>query len=134
MNRTDLQELAILRDNVEAGRLLIQELDRELAIPAALWLYLPEIDRWRLMLAVEEVDSLGPRTVYAQINRAISRMSESDAPPLDDITVVSPRDKLIEVIGTVLKTGRGLGQMSITGSSFNNTYVEDALIYRMDLP
>ncbi|MBI4580559.1 MAG: hypothetical protein HY718_12705 [Planctomycetes bacterium] len=123
----------LVDDNITAGRRLIEELDREMDIPAALWLYLPEPDRWRLVLASDEVESNGPRAVYAHVQEVLSRMEDEQLPRFEDISVVSPRDRVIQAIASAVKTGRGFSKIRLTGNSLNNTYIDDAVVYRMDV-
>jgi hypothetical protein len=123
----------LVEENIKGGRRLIENLDREMDIHAAFWLYLPEGDLWRLYLASPEVDLKGSRVVYTQVQKALSKMAGEDLPALEDITAISPKDRLVQAIGSAIKTGPGFAKLRLTGNSFNNTYIDDAVIYRMNI-
>lgn len=124
----------LVEENIKGGRQLIETLDKNrMKIPAAFWLYLPEGDLWRLYVASPAVDRKGSRAVYAQIQKILADMPGEDLPTLEDITAISPKDQLVRAIGSAIKTGPDLVKLRLTGNSFDNTYIDDAVIYRMNI-
>ncbi len=120
--------------DVEAGRLLLQELDKlgkeEIEISSALWFYFDADDQWLLLLASPMVDLKGPLAVYTLIQQAMKNLPQDLRPEFTDISAVSPSDYRIQAIRTAFKTGAGVGTTRVTRSVVDNLYIEDALIYR----
>ena len=63
-----MDKRALVESDIEDGRRLIDSLDKtEFPIAAALWLYSPDSDDWRLTIASDLVDRLGPLKTYGQV-------------------------------------------------------------------
>ena len=124
----------VLVERVErAGRKLVELLDAEgWETKAALWLYRPEKDRWVLMLASPEVERSGPRPGYEKVH-AVLRSHQDDLSPLtlEDIVVTGCNDPLVRELRTAVQTGPGITEIRFTENRAGNTFIEDALIYRM---
>ena len=59
---------------VHAGDEILRSLDdAKLAIIAALWMYTPEANIWRLLLASPEVRVEGPKKIYKQIQSMVQK-------------------------------------------------------------
>ncbi len=123
----------LVEANVEAGRRLITELDQRMDVRAALWLWLPEGERWRLILASEQVDTEGPRVVYTLILDTLEQMPPDVRLALEDISVVGLSDRMIQQLGAAIKTGKTIREMRFSNSAFNGVFLDEALIYRLDL-
>jgi hypothetical protein len=124
----------LVREDIDGGFGLVQRLrDKGVDFCAALWLYQPETERWRLLVASEEVDSQGPRAAYSRIFNILKDMPEGVRPSAEDIAVVSPSDTLIQLLGSALSTGPAIGRVRFTGNSINNVFVDDALVYYLNL-
>ena len=65
------------QEMIDAGRELTRRLDHRLRISAALWLYLAEPDRWRLIIASPNVKETGPRKVYQLIQSELRSTHET---------------------------------------------------------
>jgi hypothetical protein len=48
-----------------------------------------------------------------------------------DLSAVSPHHETVGLLRQVVKTGRELSGIRLTGNSINGVYVDDAYIYRM---
>jgi hypothetical protein len=118
---------------IDAGNELVQQLDKiKFVVHAALWLYLPEANNWRLIIANPEVDSHGPKRAYRKIQNALARMSqELPKVALRDITVVDTNDPLISLMRTVISTGNEISGIRFSHNVIHGTLIEDAYIYRM---
>jgi len=117
----------------EAGRAFVRALDDAgTEITAALWLYLPEAETWRLVLGSPEVRTLGPLKLYERFERALKRLpAEYRRLSLDDISVVEPSEQLIQLLSVAIKTGMpDLSTVRFSRNTINGHFIEDALIYR----
>jgi hypothetical protein len=121
----------LVEKDIEAGRHLLEELDKQkTAISAALWFYLDDDDRWRLLLASRVVDDQGPLAAYKLVQNALAKLPETQKPEFTDISVVSPSDDRIQAIRSAIKTGPGISEIRFSRNVANNLYIEDALVYR----
>ena len=116
----------LVEPQIETGRRLIEYLDeRGMQPEAAFWLFSSDYDEWRLMLAVKEVDELGPRGAYKRFQDLETGVS------LNDVTLVSPNSDIVKLLRRALHTGKGISAIRLTGNVIDGTYIEDALIYRL---
>lgn len=111
---------------------MIDLLDRSgMQISSAFWLYLTEIQEWRLMLATPDIDTLGRKKTYAKILGLLNQHIESIDMPLDAISVISPDQDLDKHLRAVLKKGKEIsGRFS--GIVVNGTLIEDIYIYSIN--
>lgn len=121
------------QEMIKAGESLVTKLDKlRFIVDAALWLYLPEEQVWRLVIASPEVGVIGPQKSYKQVQSALGKLDEEQVKiPLKDITVVDTKDTLINLFGRAMKTGKGISGIRFSRSSINGVPIEDAYIYRM---
>jgi hypothetical protein len=121
----------LVEKDIEAGRRLLEELDKEKTdIGAALWYYLDDDDRWRLLLASRVVDTQGPLAAYKLVQNALAKLSKDQKLELADMSMVSPSDDRIQAIHSAIKTGPGISEVRFSRKVANNIYIEDALVYR----
>lgn len=130
----DLSELRIRQ-----GRELIEALDRtgELTVGAALWLYLGEIDCWRLVLEIQEADALGKAEVHRRIQAVLADRAAGDGATAKlrslDVTVAetnSPEAATLSSLRALVRTGGGLHGVRLTNTVIQARVIEDVLIYR----
>jgi len=117
---------------IEAGAELTQSLD-DLGLPvqAAFWLFDPEINEWRLVIASSEAAARGPRAVYGRIQEALDQLgAQASAAPFSAIRVVEPGAELVRLLGTAVRTGSGIGRIRFQKNVINGHFIDDALIYR----
>ena len=77
-------ESTLTKDMIETGAALIQKLDeRGLQLRGALWFFFPDIGRWKLVIAEENVGKTGPRGIYQKIQQG-SALAHQDNSQLDD--------------------------------------------------
>ena len=68
MGEKEMVETSLTPELIEAGANLVRKLDeRGLAPDAAFWLYFPELQAWKLVLAAVKVGQVGPREVYREV-------------------------------------------------------------------
>ena len=117
---------------IEAGAKLTSKLD-EIGLPvtAALWLFVPDLNEWRLLFASPDVSSRGPRTVYEQISRGVDQLgAEASAVPLSIIGLLDADADLVRLLKVAIRTGPGVSRVRFSKNVINGHFIDDALIYR----
>lgn len=122
---------ALVNSDMEAGERLVRDLDKSgLTVTAALWFYMSDSDEWRLILAMPVVDEKGPRVAYEQVQAQLKSLSQYEL-SLQNISVVSPGDDLIKLLGAAINTGSDIAHMRFTRNIINGVFIEDAYVYRL---
>ena len=122
---------------LEAGNQLLDALDKDgFDVRAALWLYYPESDTWRLTIASPLVDKIGPLESYKRIVSKLQGIRETLDPDaneiyMNDVTIVSPTSGLIRALGKVAHVKNGERPIRLTRSAIENIFVDEAYIYRL---
>ena len=120
----------LVERDIDAGRALIEELDRQqIPVSAALWLYDDGDERYRLTIATSIYDS-GPLNAYGAVRRVLDGLAPKTHVSLSDINVVSPNEPIVKAIQKTVKTGPGIGGVRFARNTINGIYIEDAWIYR----
>ena len=121
----------LVEGKIKIGEKLIRSLDEAgFPLQAALWLYLPEPDLWRLIIGTALVKSDGPKATYARIDDILRESLGDDGLSLREISVVEPKDPLIAELRSVTRTGSAV-LATRTSRNVGNIFIEDAYIYRM---
>jgi hypothetical protein len=147
VNRNDFREIALVEKDIEDGRKLIEALDQaDFRVHAALWFYFSDSEEWRLMIATPLVDEQGPKETYTRVQSVLAKLFKtsrfvpihgfpqvevSTGISLKDISVVSPKHNIIQALRAAIRTGPGISGIRLTRNAFNNVFIEDAYIYRM---
>ena len=118
---------------IMAGEEIIRQLDRvPVVVNAAFWFFIPEINKWRLMIASPDVRTEGPRRLYRTIQAVLNKLPpEQAAPSLSDITVLEASDPIVTLLSHALRTGPGISGVRFSRNTINGRFVEDAYIYRL---
>jgi hypothetical protein len=118
---------------VDAGARLASKLDEMgVATTAALWLFEPELNEWRLVFASPEVATRGPREIYEKIRVAIKELQDkATAVPLSAVVLMDANADLIRLLRTALKTEGGINRIRFSKDVINGHFIDDALIYRI---
>jgi hypothetical protein len=117
---------------IEAGAELTLKLD-EMGVPvvAAFWLFVPELNEWRLQFASPDVSSRGPREVYDKILQATGKLgAKAAAVPLSLIGVLGADADLVRLLKAAIRTGPGVSRIRFSKNVINGHFIDDALIYR----
>ena len=119
---------------ISAGAELTRLLDASgFAVSASLWLFMPETNTWRLVIANPEVSHHGPKKAYRKVQWAISRIPAANLKiALRDITVIDSNDPLPSLLRMAVKTDNGISGIRFTHNVINGTLIEDSYIYRME--
>jgi hypothetical protein len=116
---------------IEAGKKLTEQLDRSsLPVSASMWLYVPESNQWRLILASPKIESEGPKKVYQDVLSSLTQLPEAGL-ALKDIGVVEPNHPLINLLRVAVRTGSGIAGIRFSRNTINGHFIEDAYIYRL---
>jgi hypothetical protein len=132
----------LTRELKETGRdmsLLLRERGFELV--CSLWLYHPESNRWRLVLASPFVDREGPRKAYKIIEQILQENWEMGV-WLRDISAVSASDPLVKALRSLGKIELLLPSHALssrdeigrkyTRSRLGDIFIEDAYIFLVE--
>jgi len=124
---------SLTEDMIRFGEDLIKKLDQvQWPVFAAFWLYLPELNSWKLVLASPIVALKGPREAYQAIQMALAVVPQTRVPiTLSDVEVVEPNHYLVILFRSALETGPIIGSIRFTGNVINGQFVHDAYIYRV---
>ena len=128
-----MDKTALVDDDIRSGKRLIEELDKaaNLNISAALWLFMPEAEEWRLVVASPLVEKDGPKKAYSLIQAVIKKMSPPVEISLKEISAVGPQYEIVKLLRRVIRTKNGISGIRFTHNSINNVIVNDAYIYLM---
>jgi hypothetical protein len=132
----------LTRELKEMGRDMSLRLrEKGFELVCSLWLYHPESNRWRLVLASPIVDREGPRRAYGIIAEILQENWDMGV-WLRDISAVSPSDPLVQAL-------RSLGKIELlrpcnipapradvgrryTRSRLGDIFIEDAYIFLVE--
>ena len=119
----------LVTHDIDGGRLLFERLEADkVAITAALWLYDPDGDRYRLYIATPEYETSGPLDAYRVVRESLDKLPADLAPELVDVNVVSPSDPIIQAIRKLVRLST-IGGVRFSRNNVNGIYIEDAWIY-----
>ena len=131
MAEETLVKEALTEEMIKTGAFVVEALDRQnFIVDAALWLYLADINQWRLLLASPEVHVEGPRKVYTRLLQAI-RNAHVHGVSLENLAVLDSQDPFIQLFKRVVRTSRGSSPQRFSRNTINGQFIEDALVYRM---
>ncbi len=121
----------LTKEMIQAGADLIRRLDEaHLEVNASLWLYIPDANLWRLVIASPAVTAEGPKRVYQNIQSVLSQgPDDAYKVTLSDISVVENTDPLITLFRTAVKTGMGISGLRFSRNTINGHFIEDAYLY-----
>ena len=117
---------------INGGKSLIEELDASgIQVDGALWFYFSEEGFWKLLLSFPDIEKLGPKSSYAKIQKAISKLKNDDRISLDDVALVKPNAPIVHLLKLAVRTGPGISGIRFSNNVINGQLIEDAYIYRL---
>jgi len=126
-------ETNLTKEMIETGATLVRKLDEQGLRPdAALWLYFPEVQQWKLVIAELKVGTLGPKEIYRKVQQVLEKSAnEITGLSLDDVALARPDAPIIVLLRVAIRTGPGISGIRFTNNVINGTLIEDAYIYRL---
>jgi len=125
-----MDKTALVDKQIDEGKKLIEGLDKsKFKLVGALWYYNSNSGEWKLLLVSPLVDVIGPKQSYDVILAVLQDLKLSFE-LLTNISVLSPKNSLIQLLGRVVHT-EGISQIRFTRNTINGVFIEDALIYRL---
>ena len=125
---------SLVESDIESGRQLLDEvnkIDPHFLVEAAFWFFRPEVLEWRLFIATPLVDKRGPASAYTDIQSALRSLAGSSWISMQDISVVSPADKLVMVIRRAVSIPIGAKGVRLARTRVDDTYIDEAYVYRV---
>ncbi|MGE0658976.1 MAG: hypothetical protein AB7F36_09225 [Reyranellaceae bacterium] len=125
---------ALAPERIEAGERLLRRLEERGAnVPAALWSYAPDINEWRLYLAIRHGAQQGLAASTEMVSQAIASLRSEEDFPLtrQDISPVATDHAVIATLAAAIGTGPTISRLRIQGTRVNGALIEDALVYRL---
>lgn len=115
------------------GAKVVEALDKAgLPIHGAFWMFDPEHDAWRFVIAMPEVSKSGPRDAYRRVRSAIAKgMREGPRIETSDLSVIDTTAPLYVLLRSMLKTGNQVSGIRFTNNTINGRLIEDCYIYRV---
>jgi hypothetical protein len=120
----------LVREQIDYGKRLIACLDKsKFTLVGALWLYYPNSDEWKLLFISPLVDLLGPKRCYDIVIEVLEDLGIT-LEVLNEISLLSPKDSLFQLLRRAIRA-EGISEIRFAKNTINNTFIEDALIYRL---
>jgi len=128
-----MDKTTLVKEDEINGEELIKRLDDHgFPVDAAFWLYSTDSGVWRLMIASQVVDQKGPKGAYHLVQTVLAKMPPDFGISLHNITMLSPKADLVKLFRSVIHTGpKAISRIRFTRNAINNTFIEDAYIYRV---
>ena len=125
----------LTKEMISVGEIFVRKLDEhELNANAAFWLYIPELEKWKLVISEAGVGTLGPKKIYEKIQHIMTESQETfkGLLSLEDVALAKPNDQIIVLLRAAIQTGPGISGIRFKNNVINGTLIEDAYIYRIN--
>lgn len=126
-----MAQTALVTADFTRGLELLNALDRsDLSISVALWLYSPEHEDWRFVLASRRLDAAGPSEAYGLVHDALGAAGVSlERTPA--LLILKMSDPFIRALRRILAKTKSVEGMRLGGQLIGDRFVADALLYRI---
>lgn len=125
-------EANLTEEMISKGASLLRRLDASGVKPdAVFWLYSPEVEKWKLIIAEVKVGPRGPKAVYKFIQRILRQLPPDKRLSLDDISVVKPNVRIVHLLRQAVRVGPGVAGIRFKNNVINGTLIRDAYVYRV---
>ena len=132
MDKRAMVKPTLTPEMIESGAQLVRELDASKLRPvAAFWLFFPDAEAWKLVIAERELAKLGPRETYKRIQRVLASSKEALELSLADISLREPKARIVSLLSKAIGALPGIGGKRFTNNVIDGTVIEDAYIYRL---
>jgi len=113
------------------GLELIRALDQTgLSIEIALWLYAPEYEDWRFVLASPRLDAEQTSEAYGLVHDSLQKAGI----PLErtpSLLLMKMSDPFVRALRRVFAKTKSVEGMRLGGQQIGDRFVDDALVYRI---
>jgi hypothetical protein len=117
--------------DIEFGKQIAERLrERGFGVQGIFWLYDEINDDWRLVIATDAVDKLGPRGTYLQVTRHTSDIQGSDFQKMR-IQVVSPQIPLIQALRSAFGPAANVAGATLRNTVIDGILVPEAYLYEL---
>jgi hypothetical protein len=126
-----LDKATLVGADFRTGLELVQALDRSsLSISVALWLYSPEYEDWRFVLASRRLDAAEPSEAYGLVHDGLTAagISLEQTPSL---LILKMSDPFIRALRRLYAKAKSVEGMRLGGQLIGDRFVGDALVYRI---
>lgn len=126
-----MDQTALVADDLTGGLELLTALDRsDLSIGVALWLYSPEHEDWRFVLASRRLDAAEPSEAYGLVHDALASAGVSlERTPA--LLILKMSDPFIRALRRTFAKTKIVEGMRLGGQLIGDRFVSDALVYRI---
>lgn len=128
-----MDKALLVESNVDQAMQLIKLLDETgIEVHSALWMFYPEKDQWRLVIATPMIEQKGPQRAYMAVQKILAKNTELSGLTLQDISLVSAKNsQLIKMFSKVFQTGKTINNIRFSKNVIDGVYFEDAIVIRM---
>lgn len=129
-----MYQAILVEQDIEIGRRILAALDgAKIPVTGSLWLYVPQLGEWHLMIGTPAVDRKGPRGAFMQIWNILAREELLQLAPLRRISLVKSDDPLISALRNAYRRPYP-SEFPLTSAYFGNISIEQAYVYRLTPP
>lgn len=116
-------------DLIEAGRKLIALIkESSFELTACYWIYLQEINSWRLKIASSNINQTGAKNAYEQIEKSLEQLPD-DTINIVNISILDKNDEEIQILKKLIKDSNKKTNLRISKSAINGHFIDDVYIY-----
>ncbi|HXH27332.1 MAG TPA: hypothetical protein VNG90_05545 [Candidatus Acidoferrum sp.] len=120
---------------ISLGETLLTRLDRSVFKPSAfLWFYFADAQTWRLIIAADVFAKRPIAESYRDFIEEFRSNPHIGTVGLENITLLSPRDGLLELLRTVPfihTAAEDISGIRFKSNVINNVFISDVYIYRL---
>lgn len=122
----------LTREMIDAGTALVDELkSQRFNATAVLWLYFEESERWRIVVGSPDVEKLGPRQVYEDIQAVLDHVRGDDnGLRLENISAVGDKAFPIKALREHAAKSGGVEAGRVRGP-VSGDYIVDSYVYKV---
>ena len=128
-----MDKTMLLDKDIENGKKVVERLDaKKAAVTSALRFYDTKLSKWLLLIGMKDVKKDGPRISYSNL---LKDLGDSLDIEVSDMYLIDSLDPLLQLIAIAIRTDeKSISGIRFSGNTINNTYIQDAYIYRLSIP
>jgi hypothetical protein len=118
----------LVREQIDAARKFIDELDKHIPVRAAFWLKTDEDSGWYLYVASDEVGDRSIRPAYAKVGKVSEMIDDPNFDPFR-VKLIGMDDPLARAAQEIYQRYPARIPIHRLGERFGGTYVEGLYLY-----